>query len=129
MNPNQAHDQELIRRGTPEGRLKYIRELEAELVRLRARLERRESVAPMAEDEIARMCPSRLSTVGEMRGWVVGYAAGREDVLTALRAKIRALEAWVQPPEPGARHAAVWVDDITAWCRDALTGGGARKFE
>jgi len=60
-------------------------EAEAECERLRARLARRESTAPMTADEIARMCPPRLSTVGEARGWVVGYAAGREDALAALR--------------------------------------------
>lgn len=40
--------------------------------------------------------------------------------LEILREEIRALEAWADPPEPGARHAAVWTEDIKAWCRDAL---------
>jgi hypothetical protein len=60
-------------------------EVRAECERLRARLARRESVETMTVDEIARLCPPRLSTIGELRGWVAGYAAGRASMCEAQR--------------------------------------------
>lgn len=62
-----------------------VPQLITEVERLRARLARRESVETMTVDEIARLCPPRLSTIGELRGWVAGYAAGRASMREAQR--------------------------------------------
>jgi len=79
MNPTQKHDQELIRRATPDGRLERIAALEAELAE--------------ARDEVARLraeIESRFS-VDEVASWLFEYRGSyREKTLRAWDAEKRA---------------------------------------
>jgi hypothetical protein len=79
VNENQKRDQELISQNNLEWMTGERNRLRDDLAAAQAEIERLREMrvsVPLSHAEVESLRPERLSAIGEMRGWNVGFPAG-----------------------------------------------------